>query len=210
MSQYNHFRFLKLDPLGELNFMFNKLCKGMYAFGTTMLVNVFLHLGGVKLGKHVKFRGLALVERFQCSTIEIGDNCTFNSSSRFNFRGINHKCIVQTGKPGARIIIGKHCGFSGVSIVADREVVLEDYVTVGANAIIGDRDDHSEIYDSEPCPVRICKHVWIGMNATIMKGVTIGEYAIVGAGAIVTKDVPPYAIVAGVPAKVIKYRKDES
>ena len=48
------------------------------------------------------------------------------------------------------------------------------------------------------------------MNATIMKGVTIGEYAIVGAGAIVTKDVPPYAIVAGVPAKVIKYRKDES
>ena len=48
------------------------------------------------------------------------------------------------------------------------------------------------------------------MNATIMKGVTIGEYAIVGAGAIVTKDVPPYAIVAGVPAKVIKYRKYES
>lgn len=47
------------------------------------------------------------------------------------------------------------------------------------------------------------------MNTTIMKGVTIGEYAIVGAGAIVTKDVPSYAIVAGVPAKVIKYRKDE-
>lgn len=94
--------------------------------------------------------------------------------------------------------------------MADREVVLEDYVTVGANAIIGDRDDHSEIYDSDPCPVHICKHAWIGMNATIMKGVTIGEYAIVGAGAIVTKDVPPYAVVAGVPAKVIKYRKDES
>ena len=71
------------------------------------------------------------MERFQCSTIEIGDNCTFNSSNRFNFRGINHRCIIQTGKPGAKIIIGSHCGFSGVSIVADREVVLEDYVTVG-------------------------------------------------------------------------------
>lgn len=46
MSEYNHFRFLKLDPLGELNFMFNKLCKGMYAFGTTMLVNVFFAFGG--------------------------------------------------------------------------------------------------------------------------------------------------------------------
>lgn len=114
-----------------------------------------LKMGGVKFGKHVRFRGLAIVERFQCSTIEIGDNCTFNSSSRFNFRGINHKCIVQTGKPGARVIIGKHCGFSGVSIVADREVVLEDYVTVGANAIIGDRDDHSEIYD----PIHACTYL---------------------------------------------------
>lgn len=165
-------------------------------------------IGGGEYGKHIKFRGLAIIERHQCSTIKIGDKCTFNSSSRFNFRGINHPCIIQTGKPDAKIIIGNHCGFSGVSIVADKEVIIEDYVTVGANAIIGDCDDHSEIYASEPRPVHICNHAWIGMNATIMKGVTIGEYAIVGAGAIVTKDVPPRAIVAGIPAKIIKYRKD--
>ena len=47
------------------------------------------------------------------------------------------------------------------------------------------------------------------MNATIMKGVTIGEYAIVGAGAIVTKDVPPYAIVAGVPAKILRIKESK-
>ena len=54
--------------------------------------------------------------------------------------------------------------------------------------------------------MHIGNNVWIGMNATIMKGVVIGDYAIVGASALVTKDVPPYAIVAGIPAKVVKYR----
>jgi acetyltransferase-like isoleucine patch superfamily enzyme len=51
--------------------------------------------------------------------------------------------------------------------------------------------------------------VWVGINAVIMGGVKIGDGAIVAAGAVVTKDVPPYAVVGGVPAKVIKYRFDE-
>lgn len=53
--------------------------------------------------------------------------------------------------------------------------------------------------------VTIKKNAWIGMNVTICPGVTVGEYAVVGAGAVVTKDVPDYAVVGGVPAKVIKY-----
>lgn len=56
--------------------------------------------------------------------------------------------------------------------------------------------------------VNIGHDVWIGIGSTIMGGVSIGNGAVVAAGAIVTKDVPPYAIVAGVPAKVIKYRFD--
>lgn len=55
----------------------------------------------------------------------------------------------------------------------------------------------------------IADDAWIGTNALIMSGVSIGTGAAVGAGAVVTKDVPPYAIVAGVPAKIIKYRFDE-
>ena len=63
------------------------------------------------------------------------------------------------------------------------------------------------------CPyksVLIGNDVWIGANALVVGGVSIGDGAVVGAGAVVTRDVPPYAVVGGVPAKVIRYRFEES
>ena len=53
-------------------------------------------------------------------------------------------------------------------------------------------------------PIKIGAHVWIGSNVTILSGVSIGEWSVVAAGAVVTKDVPPMTVVGGVPAKVIK------
>jgi len=61
-------------------------------------------------------------------------------------------------------------------------------------------------YEEECLPCHIGNDVWIGLNAVIKDGVTVGDGAIVATGAVVTKDVPPYAIVGGVPAKVIRYR----
>ena len=58
-------------------------------------------------------------------------------------------------------------------------------------------------------PVRIEDNVWIGENVTICPGVTIGENSVIGAGAVVTKDVPPYAVVAGVPARLLRFRYSE-
>jgi acetyltransferase-like isoleucine patch superfamily enzyme len=63
-------------------------------------------------------------------------------------------------------------------------------------------------YFSEFKRVTIGHDVWIGTRSIIMGGVSIGNGAIIGAGAVVTKDVPPYAVVAGVPAKVVRYRFD--
>ncbi|MFX0141335.1 MAG: acyltransferase [Candidatus Hodarchaeota archaeon] len=62
----------------------------------------------------------------------------------------------------------------------------------------------SKIYPKTTLPVKIKKGVWIGSRATIFGGVTIGEYSVIAAGTVITKDVPPYSVVAGVPAKVIK------
>lgn len=206
MIKYNHFSFLQNDFLNEVSGLVLMVYKMVYVFLTTIIMKQICWVQNIELGKKVSFRGLSLVSRFPMSKIYIGNNCRFNSNNLFNYRGV-HRCIIQTGTPEARIVIKDNCGFSGSSIVADIEVVIEENVTVGANVIIGDRDDHQDIYPSEPRPILIKRNAWIGMNAIIMKGVTIGEYAIVAAGAVVTKSVPDNAVVGGVPAKIIKYRK---
>jgi acetyltransferase-like isoleucine patch superfamily enzyme len=67
-----------------------------------------------------------------------------------------------------------------------------------------------DLFNSVPEKVMIGNDVWIGMKSTIMGGITIGNGAIIAAHSVVTKDVPPYAIVGGVPSKIIKYRFDDS
>lgn len=167
-------------------------------------LNIWYKIYGCNIDGWVRFKGKPLIVRFPNSKIVIGNRCTFNSRSYTNYRGINHKCILNTGTEGASIIIGSNCGFSGVSIVADDLVLIGNHVTVGANTIIGDRDDHSDIYNSSPKPVQIDDNVWIGMNCIVLKGVHIGKGAIIGAGSVVTKDIPSNTIAAGVPCKVIK------
>lgn len=201
-----HLFYLKHDTLNELVCMIMAVYRIFLTKSSTFIVRLSCILQGVKLGRKSSFRGLTLFSKYPMSTITVGDNCRFNSNNLFNYRGLNHSCIIQTGTSEAEVRIGNNCGFSGCSIVANKLVIIEDNVTVGANVTIGDRDDHSDIYSSEPCPVLICENVWIGMDAIVMKGVRIGKNAIVGAGAVVTKDIPENAIVGGIPAKILKYR----
>lgn len=91
-------------------------------------------------------------------------------------------------------------------LVVQRKLKFGKNVAIARDVIIRDTDGH-EILDEKHRMVqeiKIGNNVWIGARAMIMKGVTIGDGAIIAAGAIVTKDVPPKTIVAGVPAKVIK------
>ncbi len=203
---HKHLRYLTTDTKGEVAFIIEKIHRTLYAIYSQMVCKTIFITKGIKYKKGIRFRGKIQISRYPNSIICMGNNCTFNSSSYFNYRGVNHRCILQTGKEDAQIIIGNNCGFSGVSIVADIGVIIGNNVKVGANTKIGDRDDHPEIYASQPAKIIIEDNVWIGMNVTIMKGVTIGKNSIIGAGAIVTKDIPANVIAAGIPCKVIKAR----
>jgi acetyltransferase-like isoleucine patch superfamily enzyme len=102
------------------------------------------------------------------------------------------------------IKIGDNVYFHG-RIISTCGVEIGNDVIVSRLATIIDHDGYG--IDGNPPsekPVKICSHVWIGMRAMILKGVTIGEHAIVGANAVVTKDVEPNTIVAGNPAHKIR------
>lgn len=119
---------------------------------------------------------------------------------------VYHKCYIQMNE-NAKLTIGDGGYFNhGTAIQCSSEITIGDHVFVAPNVAIQDYDEHIVLKEGyEPSkPIHIGNHVWIGKNATILKGVTIGDHSIIAAGAIVTKDVPPHCLVGGVPAKVIE------
>ncbi len=84
-------------------------------------------------------------------------------------------------------------------------ITIDDDVMIAANvSLISNNHDYNERQIITCKPIHIKRNVWIGANATILPGVTIGENAVVAAGAVVSKDVPDNVVVGGVPAKIIK------
>jgi acetyltransferase-like isoleucine patch superfamily enzyme len=109
---------------------------------------------------------------------------------------------------GDRVDIGHNVVF-----LVNREIVIEDDVNVASGVRFMDSDAHprdtaERIADLPPRPeevkpIRICRNAWIGQNAFILKGVTVGEGAIIGVNSVVVTDVPPYSVVMGNPARVV-------
>lgn len=105
---------------------------------------------------------------------------------------------------GARLTLGSGYANTGLRISCFRDVTIGEEVAIAEDVLIRDSDSH-EVAGSareSTAPVHIGDHVWIGARATILKGVTIGDGAIVAACSVVTRDVPARALVAGVPATV--------
>jgi UDP-2-acetamido-3-amino-2,3-dideoxy-glucuronate N-acetyltransferase len=150
-------------------------------------------LTDVELGKNVKIAQPALVNLYGC---RIGDETKIGA-------------FVEIQKNAA---VGARCKISSHTFVCEG-VTIEDEVFVGhgvmfindrvPRATSGDGRLQSEA-DWKVVPTRVCRGASIGSGAAILCGVTIGERAVVGAGAVVTKDVAPDATVAGVPARVLR------
>lgn len=122
-------------------------------------------------------------------------------------RSVNVPVELATGD-GAELVIGREVRLNyGVSIGVMRQVVLGDRVRVGPYAMIIDSEFH-DLYDRDkratPRPVIIEDDVWIGAKASVLPGVRIGKGSVVGTGAVVTSEVPPFTVVAGVPAREVK------
>lgn len=114
-------------------------------------------------------------------------------------------CAITIEKD-ASLRLGSGYINSNSKIYCFNDIEIGQGVAISEEVIIRDSDNHSLLYDGYEMskPIKIGNHVWIGFRAAILKGVTIGDGAVIAAGSIVTKDVPPNCIAAGVPAKVIK------
>lgn len=103
---------------------------------------------------------------------------------------------------GKDVFINSGCHFQdqGGITIGDGSLIGHNVVLATINHDLNPKNDRKNHY----APIKIGAHVWIGSNATVLPGVSIGDWAVVAAGAVVTKDVPPYTVVGGLPAKVLK------
>ena len=109
---------------------------------------------------------------------------------------------------GKNITLGKHVFInSGCQFQDQGGITIDDGALIGPNTVLATLNHGlapSRRHDLFPTPIHIGKNVWLGANVTVLGGVTIGDNAVVAAGAVVTNDIPPNTLAAGVPARVIR------
>ena len=185
-----------------------------------ILKKLFLFLLYLKAKIHYKgrvhFRGFTIIREYPGSKIVIGNQVVFNSSPESNLYGLYQRCIV-IAKDGGVLSIGDNTGISGSTLFCKKQIEIGKNVFIGGNCKIMDSDWHSleaskrinqKEEDIKKAPIIIGDDCFIGGNSIILKGTKLGRNCVIGAGSVVHGEFPDNSIIAGNPAKIIKYNKE--
>lgn len=167
---------------------------------------------GVSWNSRLRVFGAPVIQRHRGSSIVVGQGVAMRSWKTSNPLTPARRVVLATRARGACIVIGNNAGMTGTIIVATREVTVGERVMLGSNTVIVDTDFHplqpdrrrERPQDGDVEPVHIGDDVFIGMGAIVLKGVSIGARSVIGAGSVVTGDIPPDCVAAGNPACVLR------
>jgi len=174
------------------------------------LISKLIYGKAFSIKRGARIWGTYRVLIFEGGTIEIGE--------RFRCVSSESRSLITLFSPvrltvfgGGKIRIGDNVGLNGTAITAVKKISIGNETMIAPNAIIVDSDFHSPwppdqrwTSKAEGAEVTIGKRVWIGMNVLVLKGVTIGDNSIIGAGSVVTQDIEADCLAAGNPAKKVK------
>lgn len=176
------------------------------------VIRLYFAMHGVRWQSRWHIYGLPLIQRHRGSSITIGTDFWMRNWFSSNPLGVPHRCILATWSPNAEIRIGNGVGMSGATICSQTRVLIGDRVALGTNITITDTDFHpldpeirrSDFSAGRSEEVIIEDDSFIGMHALILKGTHIGKGAVIGAGSVVTGEIPARALAAGNPARIIR------
>jgi acetyltransferase-like isoleucine patch superfamily enzyme len=164
----------------------------------------------VQLGKSFRLEKNSNLIPYPGTKIVVGDNVYLRSNPYGYHTGMPFPTTVIADKQGASITIGNNCRLNGVYVHAQSAISIGDNCVIAAGVNIIDSNGHQVVSSNRtvgrdiPKPVFIGNNVWIGINAIVLKGTTIGDNCIVSAGSVVVGgDYPKNSLLRGNPAQVV-------
>ena len=211
ISQYLN-KIKKYTTLEIVNYFIKIFLEFIYCIYGTFWFKLKILLNSIKIGKNTKVWGSTTLSKSPGAKIVIGDGFRVVSGSLRTTATISSTNRIKTYSNTSAIIIGNNVSINGVSITSrSKSIFIGNNVKIAPNCIIVDSDFHclEKEKRTEPCAERdkdvyISDDVWIGMNCTVLKGITIGKNTIVGANSLVNKSLDENAIYAGNPIRKIK------